>query len=313
MSVEGVGLGDIACVYRRRKSLGIAGLAAVEDFDSVDHPVIRDTDRLLAGAARNLNHIAGLEHVVLDCCPLSPEYDHCRGGDGNSIGVGLACLDGYSENMVLTDLVARSRMECRVREIGTVVADEVSAVVKIDRKRILEAVIYRALEADNCIGARRQREGGAGSADLPYCLDYRNEVFVRIVRPWIRTVGIVRGESSEAETVKIDGLVVVVMDNHVLVGLVGTLLRGPAASSDIKFLNDKGACLGMQEAEADTQWAVVEPYTITGRVEDVTAGTVAERDAVDAVRESSLGAAVAPGEEGVAVSGQSVFHFDIDS
>src|SRR5574344_1321979 len=104
-------------------------------------------------------------------------------------------------------------------------------------------MINRSPKTDDGIGSRSKRESLSGPPYRPYRLHYWNEVLIDLLPgsrirsyPRIGGSGIVRRKRPDAETVQIDRLRIIIMDNDILVGLISPFIRGLAATSAIKFL-----------------------------------------------------------------------------
>ena len=138
----------------------------------------------------------------------------------------------------------------RVPEVCHVIAYKVVRSVEIDRKRILLRVVYSASDAYYSVFTRLKREVITVSRELPYCLDYwyiiREDVLSCRRILGYEVVGscrIIRRESSEAETIQILHLIVVVVKDEILVCLIIALLRKLLAAAAIEFLDDYRARL----------------------------------------------------------------------
>ena len=103
-----------------------------------------------------------------------------------------------------------------------------------------------------------------------------------------------RRQRAEAQAVQVHGLEVVVVEDEILVALVGALLRGLAAATGIEFLDHEPAGRGMRQPQVHDA-PLRDHHLVRRAVEEVFPGSVAAGDAVDARRNFGLRKAAAVG------------------
>ena len=158
-----------------------------------------------------------------------------------------------------------------------------------------------AAEGDERVLARLQGPGPAVSGEPPDDRHHRDEVREGQVarlrvpdEPAVGAGGVVRRQGTEAEAVQVGRLRIVVVQEDVLVALVGPFFRGLAAAADVEFLDDDAAGLG--EVEREVERAVFRHEDAVFRpVEEGLAGPGAEGDPVHAGGKGHFGDAVAIG------------------
>ena len=124
-------------------------------------------------------------------------------------------------------------MKYSVREICRVIAYEVVRLVEIDRKRVLSGMVDRTSKTYYRILSRLKREIISVTWELPYGLDKRNEIDLA---PRVGACRVVWRKRTEAKTIEILDLEVVVMQDEVLVRLIVALFRKLLATSAVEFL-----------------------------------------------------------------------------
>ena len=118
-----------------------------------------------------------------------------------------------------------------VGEIGGIVADKIIFIVEIDRQRVLGAVVYCSVHCDDGVLPRFEREFAAVSGELPYCIGSRHKVLIDDIAfrvfayPRIVGVGVVGIIHPQAQTVQMDCLCGIVVDDDVFVTLIIPFLR----------------------------------------------------------------------------------------
>ena len=145
-----------------------------------------------------------------------------------------------------------------------------------------------AAKGDDGVGSRLQREVFSASGQLPDDGHDRDEVREDglpgdgiPIRPVVDRRAVVRRQGAETEAVQVDRFEIVVVEEDVLVALVGALLRSLAASAAVDFLHDEPAGGGMGQQQVHD--APLRDHDLVRRaVEEVLARSVAAGDAVDA-------------------------------
>ena len=156
-----------------------------------------------------------------------------------------------------------------------------------------------AAEADDCIGPGLQREGGSRAAYHPDGLDDWGKVRKVALRigPGIGRGAVVRRKRAQAQAVQISDVFVVVVDNHILVALVGAFLWELGASAAIEFLDDQQTGQGAQQLHIQGYIGPGYQHFVQRTVEEVVAHAVPHRDAVQAVGNVGGHAAVLSGQK----------------
>ena len=119
----------------------------------------------------------------------------------------------------------------------------------------------------------------------------------KTVSPVTGSRSVERRQRAEAQAVQVHGLEVVVVDDEILVALVGAFLRGLAAAAGIDFLDHESAGRGMRQPQVHDA-PLRDHHLVRRAVEEVFPRSVAAGNAVDARRNLDFrkAAAVGPGQ-----------------